>query len=184
VAKSRATSKLPPPAPPPEDEPVSIGATEPPHLGQMAKATGFLLRRAAGILSNHYRDDLAQAGIPLTPVQGGMLILIDENPGLTQIELARLLAVEGSTLSLSLSRLLEQGFVQRYRLPQDQRAYALHLTRSGRAVRNRLDDLMMKHQDVVLSTLSAGEREILNEMLLRIIERGDEIAAENGGNSA
>lgn len=179
MARAKTNKKTPPPIPEDEPEIASPGLTEPPRLGVMAGAPGFLLRRATGVFSNHYRQDLQDAGIPVTGVQGGMLILIDENPGLTQIELARLMAVEGSTLSLSLTRLLELGYVQRYRLPEDQRAFALHLTRLGRQVRQRLDGLMARHQDAVLSKLSATERAQFIDFLQRIIARGEEL--ENAG---
>lgn len=158
---------------PPIAAPPTSGET--PRLGVLTGAPGFLLRRAINVFSNHYRQDLLKAGIPVTGVQGGMMILIDENPGLTQIELARLMAVEGSTLSLSLGRLLELSYVQRYRVPQDRRAFALHLTRLGRQVRARLDDLMAQHQNAVLSLLSTSERAQFIDFLQRIVTRGEEL---------
>lgn len=139
----------------------------------MSDVTGFLLRRATAVMANHYKRNLTAAGLSITGVHGGILMLIYQHPAIAQVELARLLAVEGSTMSLALSRLVDLGYVKRSRAPADKRAVALHLTSSGKELRKRLDRLLAAHQDEVLTCLTAEERSQLNGLLCRIIESAE-----------
>lgn len=116
----------------------------------------------------------------VTPVQCGMMILIDENPGLTQIELARLLKVEGSTLWQLVDRLLELGFIQRRRVRNDRRAFAIHLSPGGRKALRRIERGLRLHQEALLSCLTVKERAALSAMLLRVIEAGDALNLNEG----
>lgn len=145
------------------------------HLGRLQDAPGFLLRRANVVFRLHYAAYFKDKDLGVTPVIGSMMILIEENPGITQIELARLLKIEGSTLWQSVTRLVELEYIQRYRVETDKRAYALHLSRAGRTALRKIEEGMKIHQKALLQVLSADERTLLMDMLMRIIQRGEEI---------
>jgi DNA-binding MarR family transcriptional regulator len=164
------------------------GATQPPAhfdgelgLGRLENAPGFLLRRANVVFRLHYAKWFADTKLGITPVMGGMMILIDDNPGVTQIELARLLKIEGSTLWQTVTRLIELGYVQRYRPEHDKRAYALQLSRTGRLALGQIETGMRLHQNALLEALTPEERTLLKDMLLRIIRHGE--AVLNGPNA-
>lgn len=151
-----------------------IGEGElPASLGRLTSQVGYLLRRASSVFTTHWSHQLAGEPVTVTPVQCGMMILVDENPGLTQIELARLLKVEGSTLWQLVDRLLELGLIHRYRVPNDRRAFAIHLSRNGRQALRRFERGLDQHQQSLLACLSEKERKALPAMLLRVIEAGD-----------
>jgi DNA-binding MarR family transcriptional regulator len=105
--------------------------TQEPSAESLAAVAGFRLRRLQGLFVAHFaawfRDVLA-----VTPVQGGILMLVDENPGLTQIALARLLRIEPPSLTQALNPLVDAGLVERTRAARDGRAVALRLSRAGR----------------------------------------------------
>lgn len=152
--------------------------TSPARLGRLSGQVGYLLRRASNVFSTHWSLQFGGEGAIITPVQCGMMILVDENPGLTQIELARLLKVEGSTLWQLVDRLLELGFIHRRRVPDDRRAFAIHLSRSGRRALQRFERGLRLHQQALLACLSGKERDALSAMLLRVIEAGDRLNEE------
>jgi DNA-binding MarR family transcriptional regulator len=136
---------------------------------------GYLLRRASNVFSTHWALQFEREEVSITPVQCGMMILVNENPGLTQIELARLLRVEGSTLWQLVDRLLELGFIHRRRLPEDRRAYAIRLSQRGRKALRRFERGVRLHQQALLDCLASSERAALSAMLLRVIEAGDRL---------
>ncbi len=145
------------------------------RIGRLAREFGYLLRRASAVFSVHWALQFAAEEAPITPVQCGMMILVDENPGLTQIELARLLRVEGSTLWQLVDRLLELGFIHRRRVPEDRRAYAIHLSQAGRKALRRYEHGSRLHKQALLECLSEKERGALAAMLTRVIEAGDRL---------
>lgn len=141
----------------------------PARLGRLSEQIGYLLRRASNVFSAHWSLQFRGKEVTITPVQCGMLILIDENPGLTQIELARLLNVEGSTLWQLVDRLLKLGFIRRRRLPDDRRAFAIHLSSSGRRALQHFEEGLRLHQRALLACLPDKEQSALSAMLLRVI---------------
>jgi DNA-binding MarR family transcriptional regulator len=145
------------------------------RLGRLSEQVGYLLRRASNVFSDHWSLQFRGEEVTITPVQCGMLILIDENPGLTQIELARLLNVEGSTLWQLVDRLLRLGFIRRRRVAKDRRAYAIHLSSSGRRALQCFEEGLRLHQRALLACLSDKEQSALSEMLLRVIDAGDRL---------
>jgi DNA-binding MarR family transcriptional regulator len=149
-----------------------------PRLGRLSGQVGYLLRRTSNVFTAHWSLQFGNEGATITPVQCGMMILVDENPGLTQIELARLLKIEGSTLWQLVNRLLELGFIVRRRVRNDRRAFAIHLSPEGRKALRRFERGLRLHQDALLSCLSAKERTALSVMLRRVIEAGDALNAK------
>jgi len=148
------------------------------RLGRLSGQVGYLLRRASNVFTTHWSLQFGNEEAAITPVQCGMMMLVDENPGLTQIELARLLKIEGSTLWQLVDRLLALGFIVRRRVRNDRRAFAIHLSPEGRKALRRFERGLRLHQDALLSCLSAKERAALSAMLLRVIETGDALNAK------
>lgn len=160
------TSHVSEPFTPTEDESTS------PTLARLGAVPGYLLRRAATLSHASLADSLAVRGLDLTPVQCGMLMLIDDNPGLSQNDMARLMMVEGATVVQALTRLREQGLVQRYRIPSDRRVFALHLTVTGKRMLDAVTQAIEAHHAAFLGCLSAEERDVLAQSLRKIINHG------------
>ena len=136
-------------------------------------AVGYQLRRAHTQFTAHWLLCFRTAGVPITPVQGGMLIQISEKPGLTQIELARAMSVEGPTLLHSINRLQSLGYLTRQRLPRDRRAHALNLTAEGRRALDIVMHLLPAHEAELLDPLSAVERTHFLGCLRRLTAHGE-----------
>lgn len=97
-----------------------------------------------------YDRELAPTGLSLA--YAWPIVLIAEQPGMSQRELAERLEIEGPTLVRLLHQLGAMDLVTRQQNPDDHRANTLHLTAAGRATAKRLRRAM----DGVRARLLAG----------------------------
>lgn len=114
----------------------------------------------------------------ITPVQGGMLLVIYSRPGLTQAALARLMDVEGPTLLQSVDRLEAHGLVHRIRRAGDRRSYALQLTPAGRLAVAAVKRFVPYREAELLTDLSEVERAQFLDLLKRVVRRGQAVTGE------
>lgn len=135
----------------------------------LACVMGFAVRRLHMAFVAGWARHFRALGIDITPMQGGILVLLEENPGISQNALARLLGVEPPTLAQTMAPLIDAGYVQRYNAPNDGRAVALHLTRRGRDLMRIIEAEVSRHEADVLGALSATERRTLIDLVHRAI---------------
>ncbi|QBD83688.1 MarR family transcriptional regulator [Ktedonosporobacter rubrisoli] len=116
-------------------------------------------------------------GRNLTPTQGQILALLRlrSSTGLRLSELADGLAVSLATTSETVDTLVQKGFVQKTRLPQDGRVRTITLTETGKAEADRVagwPDFLLDAVD----TLSPAEQTVFLHGLIKMIralqERG------------
>lgn len=112
---------------------------------QFPFAVARVTRRWRKMLDERLKD------LGVTQARWSTMVYLEKGgEGLTQRELASLMAIENPTLVRLLDSLEEQGLIERRPCPNDRRARRLHLTSSGRAF---MDDL-------------SGRAEILREEML------------------
>lgn len=133
-------------------------------------AIGYRLRRAHFRFVENWQRQFGALGLNVAPMQGGMLVLIGRNPGISQGELARVLGVEGSTMVQAVARLTELGLIARARAEGDRRRFALSLTPAGREAVALIEANLAAHEDAVLNGFSTEERAVLRRLLGRIVE--------------
>ena len=132
---------------------------------------GYRLRQLHGLFQDSWREYFGRLGLAVTPVQGGVLMLIERHPGVTQSELARLLRIETPTLHELVKRLIEAGLVQRTSRPTDRRTHALDLTDSGRDAVAVIRARVAEQEATALAPLSDTERRQLAELIGRVLAR-------------
>ena len=130
---------------------------------------GYRLRRLHGLFQDSWRSYFAALDLTVTPVQGGILMLIERHPGLTQSELARLLQIETPTLHESVKRLIDGGFVHRVSRPADRRTYAIGLTAAGHAAATLIKARIAEQEAAALSPLSQTDRQHLADLIGRVL---------------
>ncbi|MFN3889849.1 MAG: MarR family winged helix-turn-helix transcriptional regulator [Beijerinckiaceae bacterium] len=131
----------------------------------LSRVTGVRLRRLQALFARHWSLFFRGAGVELSSVQGGLLLLIADNPGQPQAAFARLLDVEPPSLAQTLAPLLESGLVERRRDANDGRVMALHLTQRGEALSRAIEADQPKHEARLLAALTADERRTLFALL-------------------
>lgn len=106
-------------------------------IKQLEKSTYHLLKRAGQHAANLYVDKVGKNG--LTQRQFAVLLAIDENSGLSQINLVALTGIDRSTLADLVGRLIAQGYVRRKRDKNDGRRNILNLTAAGKRALERAE---------------------------------------------
>lgn len=139
---------------------------------------GFQLRRAHTLFALHWQLSFLAEGIRVTPMEGGVLLAIENQPGLMQTTLAQIMDVEGPTLVAALDKLEEKGLVQRVRRVADRRSYALQLTDAGREAVTLVKAFVPDREAELLVDLSDEERTQLLGLLRRVVRRGQIVTAE------
>ncbi|MEW5423001.1 MarR family winged helix-turn-helix transcriptional regulator [Amorphus sp. 3PC139-8] len=157
-----------------EDESETAAPEEALSLAPLEGVIGFRLRRLQGRFVSHWSRLFRDLHPQITPVQGGILLLVEGNPGLTQVGLSRLLQVETPTLLQSLSPLIEADLIARQRSPRDRRAYELRLTDAGHSAADTVRSVTARHESALLGALTARERDTLLRLLDKAIAGGEE----------
>jgi DNA-binding MarR family transcriptional regulator len=75
----------------------------------------------------------------MTRAQWGILIRLEQQPGLLQKELAEILEVEPITVARLIDRLEARGMVERRADPTDRRCWRLHLTEAALPLMGEID---------------------------------------------
>lgn len=143
----------------------------------LAPIVGYRLRRLQARWVAHWAMWFRDLAVTATPVQGGILLLIRDNPGITQVALSRLLQVEAPSLMQALAPMVREGLVERKRSAQDGRAFELRLSGTGEAAAALVETDMSRHEADLLSGLSAGERETLLALLDKALASADAATA-------
>lgn len=97
---------------------------------------GHLLRRAHQIAASIFHDEMGQL---VTPVQYAILRTLREHPGIDQVSLAGLVAMDTSTAASVATRLEEKGLLTRHVDARNRRQRALHLTDEGRTLLHQVE---------------------------------------------
>lgn len=138
---------------------------------------GIRIRRLQALFGSHWQGWFRARGLSVTPVQGGVLLLIRRFPGISQIALSRRLRIEAPTLIQSLTPLIGQGLVERDRSMDDGRVYELRLTQAGLDAAALVEASTPEHEADLLRDLSFEERQAFLALLDKAIA-GAEAAIE------
>ncbi|WP_139317901.1 MarR family winged helix-turn-helix transcriptional regulator [Pseudomonas sp. PA1(2017)] len=127
---------------------------------------GYALRRAQLKVFQHLVGNLAQHD--LRPAQFTAMVIIDNEPGLMQADLARQLAIEPPQLVPLLNKLESRGLAQRVRGVQDKRAYGVFLTKAGIALLGQLKAIAVASDEAATAALDDDERNQLLRLLHKV----------------
>jgi DNA-binding MarR family transcriptional regulator len=135
------------------------GAQAPPTFGPLADMVGFHLRLAQ---EASFRAFAHRVGArDLKPRRFAILLLIDQNPGLTQTALSRASGRDKSTLTPALDDLERRGLIERRRCAKDRRAHALYLTDGGRSLLREIRRHAAAHDRQLDRILGTGKAQFL-----------------------
>ena len=111
----------------------------------------------------------------LSPAQGRILMALWEQDDIPVRQLAELTSLDKSTLSLSLSRMEQNGIVQRAGDPTDLRIVRVKLTEHGKTYRSVCEETMRDMEEILYRGMDASDVEVfqrvLDQMLLNLTEQ-------------
>ena len=105
----------------------------------------------------------------LIPSTHSALILIRDNPSVTQSEVADALRIQLPNLVKILSKLEAKAYIKRKRSSRDKRAVELTLTARGKQVAAQASDMGDVFNRLVLAPLTERERSQFVSMLNRLV---------------
>jgi DNA-binding MarR family transcriptional regulator len=119
------------------------------------------------------------AGEDLTPLQFGVLAYLNREtgePDLDQNGLAARLGIDRASTSQIVDELEARGLVDRRVNGADRRARLLRLTPRGEKLQARLQPVSSARQTRIFASLSSAERELLLDLLIRVIQTNPTLA--------
>jgi DNA-binding MarR family transcriptional regulator len=140
-------------------------------LTRLDEHPGHLLRRAQQISVSIFHDEV---GGELTPVQFAMLRCLADHPGIDQVSLAGIAAIDTSTGATVCARLEEKGLLVRKVIPHNRRQRALTITPDGEHLLASLVPATERLRDRLLAPLTPSEQRQFMELLTRLVRDNNE----------
>jgi DNA-binding MarR family transcriptional regulator len=131
----------------------------------MDDLVGYHIRRVQLMLFKQFDRVLDS---DMTPATLHMLLIIDENPGLTMSRIADAHGVDRASIAPAIQKMVRKGWIERLGSPEDKRALMLNCTPEGRA---RALSTLAKVRELeaeLLAALSLAERTELLALLGRV----------------
>ena len=122
---------------------------------------------------------LALSDEELTPLEFAVLRYVGEEPGIDQSGLCERIGIDRNSTSLLITRLESKGFIDRRTDGEDRRARILNVTPQGKRLHDRVLPKVAAGRRRMLSVLEPDERELLLDLLVRLIE-GNRVLARPG----
>tara|TARA_Y100000780_G_C13440923_1_gene323317 strand:+ start:11 stop:436 length:426 start_codon:yes stop_codon:yes gene_type:complete len=135
---------------------------------QFPFAVARVTRRWRKMLDERLKD------LGVTQARWSTMVYLEKGgEGLTQRELASLMAIENPTLVRLLDSLEQQGLIERRPCPNDRRARRLHLTNAGRAFMDDLSERAEVLREEMLEGISDEEIECTVKVFQKILENAE-----------
>ncbi|HEY9279575.1 MAG TPA: MarR family transcriptional regulator [Eoetvoesiella sp.] len=135
-------------------------------LASLYTQAGHLLRRAQQISVSMFRDEV---GLAVTPIQYAILRILVEHPGVDQVTLAGLVAIDTSTAASVAIRLEEKKLLIRSLDSHNRRQRALYLTEAGKAILQESDEGISRLHARIFDGFSAEEEQQFMALLQKLV---------------
>ncbi|HXY50370.1 MAG TPA: MarR family transcriptional regulator [Terriglobales bacterium] len=132
---------------------------------------GHLIRRAQQIAVSMFHSTM---GHGVTPVQYCVLRILQDHPGIDQVTLARLCALDTSTAADLAVRLEERGLVRRMMPMKSKRFRLLHLTPAGATLLKKLLPSSQLLARRLLKALNKEEQKVFVHLLKKFVHLNNE----------
>lgn len=159
----KASAKIADPVPPGAATP---GLADTFSLGVLDQLINFRLRHIRNYLTDRYRQETLALGLKAGAF--GVMAIIDANPGIAQIDLARFGGYDQTVLVGLLDDIEARGWATRTRDPNDRRRHRVTLTADGRAALCGLLERALENERPACEALDAAELAAFRETLDKI----------------
>ena len=133
----------------------------------LAERVGFLLGKTHTRIAAAAAESLGEPGFTMKHF-GCLTVIATEGP-LSQQRLSERIGLDRTTIVAIVDDLERAGYVERRRDPEDRRAYALEITRSGRTWRDQVGRALLEAEAEFLAPLTERERQTLVRLLQKLL---------------
>jgi len=134
-------------------------------LGQLPYLIGYTIRLAQIAVFRDYQQSFS--AFDIRPIEYGILTVIGANPGLKQMQVCGALGIKRGNFVPLLNGLERRKLASR-RKAKDQRANALYLTKKGKLLIRKLQEINKAHERKVSASITDEERNQLIRLLNRV----------------
>lgn len=139
-------------------------------LGGMDAIFGVHIGLANSSMVQDFKRELEH--LQLTPKQTALLWLAEENPGIAQVDVARVLRVDRATMLAITNKMVKRGFVNRGEARHNEgpggRRIGLHLTSAGRAALAEAKAGIARHEARMKQGISEADLAIVTRVLKQV----------------
>jgi DNA-binding MarR family transcriptional regulator len=146
-----------------DDESRPAASAQQIDISNLTLHLGYLVRRLQGWIVKDFIETLAPFDV--RPAQYSVMIVVEANPGLTQMAVAHALGMERARLVLVIDSLEARDLITRAPSPRDRRSHALHLTSNGVTVLARIRAAAAEHERHVAERLGPANHRLLLSLL-------------------
>lgn len=136
------------------------------HWGGLGSIAGFHLRLSQAVIHRDFSARIRPLGLSQT--QYAVLVLVEANPGISQIAIAKALSSDRATMMALVNRLELRGLIERGPSATDRRKQELRITQEGRLILTKAARIIKRHERAAFAALSAEEIDHLVSLLKRI----------------
>lgn len=122
------------------------------------------MRRVSAMAMANLSKSLANE--ELSASLASVLLMIEANPGRTQAQIARKLAIKRANIAPMIAKLEEDNLVEKHTI--DGRSFSLTITPEGMSRAASLASVFSAHDELVFGSLSQTERTQFARLLLKI----------------
>jgi DNA-binding MarR family transcriptional regulator len=135
-------------------------------VNEIKKLNNQILRKI-GTLSRsiHSVSDIKYRELSLQKGQFVFLTRVCENQGINFVELSRILAVDKSTTTKAVKKLIEAKYIEKKQDEKDKREYKLFPTEKALEIYDFIIDEENRSIDICVEGLSKTERKIVEDLL-------------------
>ena len=139
-------------------------------FGPLEAILGLHIGLANSAILQHFRRRLEH--LQLTQKQTSLLWLVSENPGLSQIDFARLFGIDRATTLGITNSLTQRGLIERRAMADHGRKLGLHVTPAGEKLLKEAKTAVAAHEKWVKKRYSAAEVALIKSLMRRLYEPG------------
>ncbi len=130
----------------------------------------YNIDKAIRAYRNYAQRQLRENGFNITIDQWLIIKALLENPEITQNEIGNLVFKDNASVTRIIELLVKSGFITRKVHPTDRRKTNLSVTKSGKDIIEKVQNLVENNRSVALQNVSRQELKIMNTTLLKIAE--------------
>jgi DNA-binding MarR family transcriptional regulator len=121
---------------------------------------------ANAAIARDFNAAMAEFGV--TQKQLAVLRLIQENTGVSQVDLASVLETDRATMMALVDRLEKRSLIERQASTRDRRRIELHLQKAGEDLLTAAEAVLATHEQRLQDRLSTGEANDLVRLLKQL----------------
>jgi len=141
-------------------------------IDTLYRRPGHLFRRCHQISTGMFLERCK--GFKIRPLQYAVLEALHEQGPAQQIALSGMLALDRTTIGLTVDKLEARGLVKRVDDPADRRINVVMITDAGLKLLGQIEPIVARMQEELLAPLSKADREQLIDILNRLAEEHNE----------